>query len=118
MKNHLHQSLAFVVLFASGLLPALRPACADSWRVTVGGGETDVGETPVVVALKLPLGAGIYFLESGSGGDPIPAQVFENGDGAQLATVLPSLTAGASHTYSLAGPITGSERLENARPLV
>ena len=108
MKNHLHQSLAFVVLFASGLLPALQPACADSWRVTVGGGDTDMGETPVVVALKIPLGVGIYLLESGVGGDPINAQVFEDGNGAYLATVLPPLAAGSSHTYTLSGPVAGS----------
>jgi Methane oxygenase PmoA len=110
MNKHFHQPFSILVVAMAGLLPALRPACAESWRVTVRGADTDVGETPVVVALKLPLGAGIYFLESGSGGDPIPAQVFENGDGAQLATVLPSLAAGVSHTYSLAGPITGSDR--------
>jgi hypothetical protein len=109
MNKH-HQPMSLLVLAVAGLLPALRPACADSWRVTVRGGDAGVGETPVVVALKAPLGAGIYFLESGSGGDPIPAQVFEDGNGAQLATVLPSLPAGVSHAFTLNGPISNSGR--------
>ncbi len=108
MNKHFHHSVALFVFIVSGLLPALRPASADSWRVTVRGGETDLGETPVVVALTSPLVPGIWFLESGAAGEHIPAQIFEDANGAQLATVLPPLAAGSSHTYTLNGPVAGS----------
>jgi hypothetical protein len=109
MKKPYHLLVASFVFVVSGLTLALRPACADSWRVTVRGGETDLGETPVVVALQAPLVAGIWFLESVTGGDRIPAQIFEEGNGAHLATVLPPLAAGASHTYTLRGPVEGTD---------
>ena len=41
----------FIVLTAS--VPA--PAVAETWRVKVRGNGTDLGETPIVVALKQPL---------------------------------------------------------------
>ena len=108
MNKHFHHSVALFVFIVSGLLPALRPASADSSASDRSWGRDRPGRDAVVVALTSPLVPGIWFLESGAAGEHIPAQIFEDANGAQLATVLPPLAAGSSHTYTLNGPVAGS----------
>ena len=64
--------------------------------MTVRGGETDLGETPVVVELKSPLGRRHlpFGIRLRWGAHTCPG--FRGRNGAQLATVLPSLAAGSS----------------------
>ena len=50
---------------------------ADGWRVTVRGGDVDLGETPVVTEVHDELSPGVYQLEPASAGDSMPAQVFQ-----------------------------------------
>jgi hypothetical protein len=79
------------------------PAQAESWRVQVRGDGTDLGETPIVVALKQPLAAGAYLLEaSGSGPTAArPAQVFADQGKSYLATILPTVAKDEKATYTL-----------------
>ena len=97
------QRSAVVVLIGLGLVPA-SAGPADSWHVTVRGGETDLGETPVVVELKEPLPVGLYVMEPASGGGAFAAQVFEDKGGRHLGAVLPRVDARQTVTYALKGP--------------
>src|SRR5665213_206926 len=100
MRKQFQQSaVAFVI--ALGLLPVVRPVRADSWHVTVRGGETDLGETPVVVELKEPVPVGLYVMESSSGAGAFAAQVFEDKGGRHLGVVLPHLDAHQTAAYAL-----------------
>ena len=60
MPKRFKQSAVVVLLIGLGQIPALRAARGDSWHMTVRGGETDMGETPVVVELKEPMPVGLY----------------------------------------------------------
>lgn len=111
MNKPLYQPVAYFIVIVWGLLAAQSPACADSWRVRIRGSETDLGETPVVVTAHSSLKAGVYALESDSGGNPIPAQVFDDGTGVHLAAVLPSLAARASTGYTLKATAGGNSGL-------
>ena len=103
MLKHVWRSAA-VFAVALVLLPALRPARADSWHVTVRGGETDLGETPVVVELKEALPVGVYVAEPPSGAGGFAVQIFEDKRGRNLGAVLPGVTARQAVTYALKGP--------------
>jgi hypothetical protein len=98
------QRTAVVFVTALVLLLALRPARADSWHVTVRGGDTDLGETPVVVDLKEAVPSGLYVAEPSSGAGAFAAQVFEDKSGLHLGTVLPRVDARQSVVYALKGP--------------
>ena len=50
------------VAFALGAIISSVPATADEWRVTVRGGDVDLGETPVVTEVPGGLSAGTYQL--------------------------------------------------------
>ena len=102
MLNHVRRSAAVVVIVL-GLLPAFRPARADSWQMTVRGGETDLGETPVMVELRDPVPVGLYVAEPPSGSPAFAAQVFEDKGGRHLGAVLPRLDARQTITYALKG---------------
>ena len=79
----------------------MRPPAADEWRVQVRGGEIELGETPVVTEIPLDIPDRPYQLRAAAGGDPVPAQVFDDGAKHFLAFVLPSLAASGSVVYSL-----------------
>lgn len=79
----------------------IRPVAAESWRVQVRGDGTELGETPVVVALKQPLAAGAYVLEGQAAGSGRPAQVFADAGKTYLATILPSVAKDEKATYTL-----------------
>src|SRR5262249_42147522 len=59
------------------LLAGSAPVVAESWRLDVRGSGADLGETPVVVALKQALPAGAYLVDRGQG-KPTSAQVFND----------------------------------------
>jgi hypothetical protein len=103
MLKHVQRS-AVVFVIALVVLPALGPARADSWHVTVRGGDTDLGETPVVVDLKEAVPPGLYIAEPSSGAGAFAAQVFEDKSGRHLGTVLPRVDARQSVVYALKGP--------------
>jgi hypothetical protein len=73
----------------------------DTWHLTGRGGGTDLGETPVVVAIKTPIPDGVYALETGTPGDSIAVTVFRDGDRRWLATILPSVPAAKPFSYTL-----------------
>jgi hypothetical protein len=105
MLKHVQRSAAVFVI-ALGLLSADRPARADSWHVTVRGGQTDLAETPVVLELRDPIPVGSYIAEPPSGATGFSAQVFEDKGGRHLGAVLPRLEAHQTVTYALKGPAT------------
>jgi hypothetical protein len=85
------------------LLAGAITAPAQSWRVQVRGNGTDLGETPVVVALKTALPAGPYILEAADQSrDPLlTAQVFTDEGKSYLAVIFGSVPAAADASYTL-----------------
>jgi hypothetical protein len=77
------------------------PGLAQTWRVEVQGNGTDLGETPVVVPLALPLPPGSYSLESPGQGAPRDAQVFLEQGKPYLAVILGGFTVNGKATYTL-----------------
>jgi hypothetical protein len=77
------------------------PAVAESWRVRVQGGGTDLGETPVVAALTRPLPPGAYLLESTGSGPPRAAQVFTERGKLYLAAIFATVARDENATYTL-----------------
>jgi hypothetical protein len=73
----------------------------ETWHLTGKGGETNLGETPVVVEIKAPLREGSYSLEAGTPGELIPATVFQDRDRLWLATTLPGIPAAKAFSYTL-----------------
>jgi hypothetical protein len=110
MLKYVKRSAAVFVI-ALGLLPADRSARADSWHVTVRGGETGLGETPVVVELKDPVPVGLYVMEPPSGVGTCAAQVFEDKGGRRLGVVLPGVGARQTVTYALKGDVASASGL-------
>ena len=112
MSKHLGRSVAVLVFTTFGLASAFESARADTWHVTVHGGDTDLGETPLVTELKATIPVGPYLLESGgTGGRGFPAQVFEDGGRRHLGVVLPSIAAHQNTTYALKRPSPGDAPL-------
>jgi len=107
MLKHLYRSVAVFIVAWLGLTPTLPPARADSWRVTVHGGDTGLGETPLVAQLKVQLPVGSYLLEPATGGDAFPAQVFDDGGTRLLGTVLPRIAASDNITFTIKSPPPG-----------
>jgi hypothetical protein len=84
------------------------PALAATWRVTVYGNGTALGETPLVVALDRPMDRGAYLLESAGGKQSLPAQVFTDAGRTYLAAILPSVAATGSSSYTVRGAASSS----------
>ncbi len=82
-------------------LMACATAHAQSWRVTVHGGDTDPGEIPIISVVKDDLAAGSYVLEPTDGTATVPAQVFQEGERRFLALILPRADSHRSPRYSL-----------------
>lgn len=76
-------------------------ARAASWRVTVHGQGTELGETPVVVPLQSQVPPGAYSLQSRAGGQAIPAHVFQDDGRTYLGAVFPSVSAKEPSVYAL-----------------
>jgi hypothetical protein len=97
------------VLFIVLAGPVAAPA--ETWRVTVNGNGNDLGETPVVVELKMPIDAGAYELRTATGSDdkPIAAQVYADEGKTYLAAILGRVAASGATTYTLK-PASTSEQ--------
>ena len=91
--------LAAVLTF--GVFASSAPSLADEWRVTVRGAGVDLGETPVVSEVPGAIARGVYRLRPVSGGDPVDAQVFDQGRKRLLAFILPQLTAREPTVFAL-----------------
>lgn len=76
-------------------------ARAASWRVTVQGQGTELGETPVVAPLENQVPAGAYLLQPGGTGQAIPAHVFQDDGRTYLGAVLPGVPAKQPAVYAL-----------------
>jgi len=95
------QRRAWTAIALTSAFSLVTPALADApARVTVRGSGVDLGETPVVVALKKDLPAGAYVLKPGAG-DSIAANVFTDGGKTYLGTVLPCVEGSRNVTYTL-----------------
>jgi hypothetical protein len=98
---------------ASTLLPAAfagppEPAVIVIATVTVRGGGTALGETPIVVPMEERPPQGFYLLRS-ERSRPIPASVFYDGTTARLAAVLDSVPASGEAVYKLIIPPPNGE---------
>jgi hypothetical protein len=103
MPKTIRRSALLFVAFWLGLTAGRPLARGDSWHVSVRGGETDLGETPVVIELKEPLPVGDYVMEPAAGG-AIAAQVFQDRGSRRLSAVLPAVPARQTVSYTLKGP--------------
>jgi hypothetical protein len=74
---------------------------AQTWRLNGRGGDIDLGETPIVVDLKVPMKDGLYSLDGPTPGEPIAAVVFQDGDRHLLGTVLPRIPARKEFSYTM-----------------
>lgn len=83
-----------------GLL-AVGSAQAETWRVTIQGQGGDLGETPVLVALKYPIPPGAYVLKGTDGAEMIPAHVFHDNGRSYLGMVLPKVVGKSPVSYIL-----------------
>ncbi len=108
-----HAKKALSGLSAWALVVALAaPSPAQSpLRVVVHAPESDLGETPLVVALESGPTPGPYALHPAGDGPMIPANVFADGGKTYLGFVLPEATRGTEQTFTLRpdkAPKTGS----------
>lgn len=90
------------ILFMGGLFVVASPAThAEGWRLSGRGGEVDLPETPVLIAVPASIPAGSYAIEADSPPGPIPAVVFEDGPRRWLAAILPAVPARRPLSYRL-----------------
>jgi hypothetical protein len=108
MRRSTHWIVGFAIAFTLGTIASSSLVLADEWRVTIRGGDSDLGETPVVTEISGSVSKGIYQLRPVAGGDSIDAQVFEQGQKQFLAFVTPQLAASRPTVFSLE-PRTGND---------
>jgi hypothetical protein len=102
-----------------GLLAATRPVHADTWRITGRGGDLDLGETPVILAVPSSIPEGAFVLSGGNHDGPFPAVVFREGERTLWATVLPRVRAKEAFTLAMKpqpGTLAGSSEGVRFRP--
>lgn len=87
--------------FATALMMLAGPLRADEPKVTIQGNGTDLGPTPLVVAIDPKLPAGDYLLTPEDGGQPLRANVLEGDGQARLAILLDKLGARETRTFRL-----------------
>lgn len=90
-----------LALFGTVIACAAPAATAQAIHLTGRGGASDWPETPLVVDCPTTVVAGHYLLDDGSGGSPIPACVFEDGDHRRMGAILPAVPAGRRFSYLL-----------------
>jgi Methane oxygenase PmoA len=112
MPRHLQRSHTVLIFIVLALAPTGPPARADSWRMTVRGGETNLVEPPVVVELKEPVPVGLYVVHAPSGEGAFAAQIFEDKGVRRLGAVLPRVDARQAVTYTLKGPAEDYDALK------
>ena len=87
-------------------------AQAQTWRLSGRGGDSELGETPIVVALKVPATDGIYSLTGPTSGESIPAVVFRTAIGTSSR---PSCPASRREGVLLCDEATAAARLAHFR---
>ncbi len=100
MSEFKRTKVAVFVVLGYGLF-LTQPARAESWRLSVRGGDIDLGETPVVVEVDTGIDAGAYVAASTTPDESLPAQVFREGEKRFLALVLPQVARGRTTGYTL-----------------
>jgi Methane oxygenase PmoA len=98
LRRRLVMILVFWALYA---LAACPPTRADTWRVSLQGGEVGPSEYPLVAELKALVPPGFYFLEPADGSDAITAHVFLESERRFLAAILPRAEADRPAKYRL-----------------
>jgi hypothetical protein len=101
MRGSAHRIVGFAIALTFGTITSGAPSLADEWRVTVRGGDSDLGETPVVTAIPGSIPKGVYQLRPVAGGEPVDAQVFEQGEQRFLAFVTPQVAASQPAIFAL-----------------
>jgi len=101
MSEFQRAKVAVFVVLGYGLVLTFQPARAESWRLSVRGGDVDLGETPVVVEVAPGLDAGFYVAASTTPNETLPAQVFLQGEKHFLGMVLPQVARGRATGYIL-----------------
>jgi hypothetical protein len=76
-------------------------AGAQSWRLSLQGGEPGRAEIPLVAEVKDDVPAGFYFMEPAGGSESLTAHVFNDGEKRFLAVVLPRAAAARPTQYRL-----------------
>ena len=97
MSSRTPMTLAVILTLAFASSSAGREA---TWKVTVKGIKTELGETPIMAELKIPCTIGDYSLHVGDTGETIPATVFQDDNRLWLATILPRVTGQKAYTVS------------------
>jgi hypothetical protein len=92
-----HEAMSSRGYFIGAAILTLGLLCPDapaqSWQLRGRGGQLDLGETPIVVSIKVPVPAGAYSLSGANLGESIPAVVFSDGQRHMLAAILPRVPA-------------------------
>ena len=89
--------LVGALLLAVGVVSA----SAEGWRVKVQGRGADLGETPVVVELKVAVPPGDYVLRADDDNTSLPAKVFQDDGKRYLGVVLDHVSGSAPGQYTL-----------------
>ncbi len=101
MRGCQREIAAIVIALLSAAIPFSETARADGWRVTVKGGDIDLGETPLIALVQDGLAKGVYQLDDESGSTHTRAQVFARGDKQYLGFILPRVERSRTTTFSL-----------------
>jgi hypothetical protein len=91
--------VAWVAWAFAASWPSSGPAA--TWRVTVRGNGTDLGETPVVTVLSQRIPPGNYQLQPADGAKPLPAFVFDDDGQLCLGVVLGHVAGNKPESYTL-----------------
>jgi len=95
---------AALAVLEISVLVSCAPAYAQSWRVTVHGGDADPGEIPIISVLKDDVPTGRYILKPTDATATVAAQVYEEKGQRFLAFILPRADSHRSLRYSLTSP--------------
>jgi hypothetical protein len=101
MRQPKRLRVVHVVALSFALLLACRPACAESWRLSVRGADVDLGETPVIAEIDAAIAAGVYLANSAGAAETFHVHVFQDGNRRFLATILPGAARGKTADYTL-----------------
>ena len=105
--------MVFVMSWELGPIPVACSATAERVRVTVHARGDELGETPVIAEPKSGIASGIYRLEPETGGEPIHAQVFQEGGRRFFAIVLPRGGTRPSEQFKLKPESASADELAN-----
>jgi hypothetical protein len=101
MSSRRFRGIAKILLIGCLWISTSAVACGQGWRLGGQTGDSDWGETPVVLPIRADLAPGSYALEGNSSSASRPAVVFEDGDQRCLAAILPAQPARRPFSYEL-----------------